>query len=180
MPRSENARDDILAKLVTSQIIDLGGNVHLETLESCSIDKDGKVLCITMESNWMDPIIKYLKHGELPDDPAIARKVKCQAPHYVLVKKKLYKRSHYSPLLKCLSPSEADYALREVHEKICGNHLGGRALSYKILWQGYYWPTMQEEAIQYAKRCDACQCHASVQCQPATELTPLSSPWPFA
>ena len=39
---------------------------------------------------------------------------------------------------------------------------------------------MQEEAIQYTKRCDACQRHASVQHQPATELTSLSSPWPFA
>ena len=39
---------------------------------------------------------------------------------------------------------------------------------------------MQEEAIQYTKRCDACQRHASIQRQPATELTTLSSPWPFA
>ena len=180
IPRSENARADILAKLATSQITDLGGNVHLETLKNRSIDKDGEVLCITTEPNWMDPIIKYLKNGELPDDPAIARKVKRQAPHYVLVEEKSYKRSHYSPLLKCLSPSEVDYALREVHEGIYGNHLGGRALSYKILRQGYYWPTMQEEAIQYAKRYDACQCHTSVQRQPATELIPLRSPWSFA
>ena len=128
----------------------------------------------------MDPIIKYLKYGELPDDPASARKVKRQAPHYILIEEKLYKRSHYSPLLKCLSPTEASYARREVHEGVCGNHLGGRSLSYKILRQGYYWPTMQEEAIQYTKRCDACQRHVSVQRQPATELTPLSSPWPFA
>ena len=127
----------------------------------------------------MDPIIKYLKLGELPDDPAIARKIKCQAPHYVIIEKNLYKRSYYSPLLKCLSPSEVDYALREVHEGICGNHLGGRALSYKILQQGY-WLTMQEEAIQYTKRCDACQRHASIQRQPTTELTPLSFSQPFA
>ena len=73
----------------------------------------------------MDPIIKYLKHGELPNDPASAQKVKCQAPHYILVKEKLYKRSHSSPLLKCLLSSEADYALREVHEGIYGNHLKG-------------------------------------------------------
>ena len=72
-----------------------------------------------------------------------------------------------------------DYALREVHKEICDNHLGGRALSYKILQQGYYWPTMQEDVIQYMKRCDSCQRHTSIQCQPAIELTLLSSPWPF-
>ena len=49
-----------------------------------------------------------------------------------------------------------------------------------MLRQGYYWPTMQEEAIQYIEKCDTCQRHASVQRQLATELTLLSSPWPFA
>ena len=142
IPRSENARADILAKLATSQTTDLSGTVHLEILENYSIDKNDEVLCIAPESSWMDPIIKYLKHGELPNDPISARKVKHQAPHYILIEEKLYKRSHYCPLLKCLSPTEASYAMREVHEGVCGNHLGGRSLSYKILRQGYYWPTM--------------------------------------
>ena len=127
----------------------------------------------------MDPIIKYLKHGELSNDPTVARKVKCQAPHYILIEEKLYKRSHYSPLLKCLTPTEADYAMREVHEGICGNHLGGQTLSYKILRQGYYWPTMQEESIQYTIRYDSYPCHASIQCQLTIELTSLSFSWPF-
>ena len=39
---------------------------------------------------------------------------------------------------------------------------------------------MLEEAIQYTKWFDSYQRHALVQHQPATELTPLSSPWPFA
>ena len=59
--RSKNAWADILARLATSQMIDLGSNVHLETLESRSIDKDGEMLYITTELSWIDPIIKYLK-----------------------------------------------------------------------------------------------------------------------
>ena len=111
-----------MAKLATSQIADLVGNVHLKILENHSIDKNDEVLCTAPEPSWMDPIIKYLKHGELPNDPISARKVKRQAPHYILIEEKLYKRSHYSPLLKCLTPTEADYAMREVHEGVCGNH----------------------------------------------------------
>ena len=116
IPRSENAQADLLAKLATSQIADLGGDVHLEILENRSIDKNDEVLCIAPEPSWMDPIIKYLKHGELPNDPISAQKVKRQAPHYILIEEKLYKRSHYSPLLKCLTPTKANYAMREVHE----------------------------------------------------------------
>ena len=158
----------------------LSNDVHLETLETRSIDETDAMLCTASKLSWMDLIIKCLKSEELPNDLLTTRKVKCQAPRYILVEKKLYKRSHSFPLLTCLPSFEVDYALRKVHEKIYGNHLEGRALSYKILWQGYYWPTMQEEVIQYTKRCDSYQHHASVQHQLATELTPLSSPWPFA
>ena len=125
IPRSENARADTLAKLAISQITDLGGEVHLKILENHSINRNEEVLCATSESSWMDLIIKYLKLKKLPDDPTTAQKVKRQAPYYILIEKKLYKRSHYSPLLKCLSPFEVDYALREVHEGIYGNHLRG-------------------------------------------------------
>ncbi|KAK3021300.1 hypothetical protein RJ639_046871 [Escallonia herrerae] len=61
----------------------------------------------------------------------------------------LYVDSSY----KCLSPKEADYALQEVHEGICRQHLGGRNLAHKILRQGYYWPGMQKDAIKFAKQC---------------------------
>ena len=39
-------------------------------------------------------------------------------------------------------PKEADYVMREVHEGICGNHLGSRLLVHKLIRAGYYWLTM--------------------------------------
>ena len=81
----------------------------------------------------MDPILHYLKTEALPDDRLIIHKVSHQAPYYILLDGKLYKRSHMLLLLKCLLPFEVDYAMRKVHEKIYGNHLGGRTLAYKIL-----------------------------------------------
>ena len=81
----------------------------------------------------MDPIIYYLKIGTLSADNLAFRKVKRQAPHYVLLDDKLYKRSYSLPLLKCLLLFEENFAMREVHEGIYCNHLGDRALAYKIL-----------------------------------------------
>lgn len=46
---------------------------------------------------------------------------------------KLYKRAYLMPLFHCLCSSEADSALREIHEGICGSHVGGHALAYMIL-----------------------------------------------
>ncbi|KAA3452499.1 rve domain-containing protein/RVT_3 domain-containing protein [Gossypium australe] len=49
------------------------------------------------------------------------------------------------PLLRCLSLSEAEYIMREIHEGICVDHLGGRLLVQKILRQGYCLPTIYED-----------------------------------
>ena len=109
---------------------DLDPHVHVEALKTHSIEEPKRVLSIELESSWMDPILCYLRTGALPDDNLVARKVSHQAFHYVLYDDKLYKRSLKLPLLKCLLSSEMDYVIREVHEGIYNNHLGGLLLAY--------------------------------------------------
>lgn len=70
--------------------------------------------------------------------------------------------------------------LREVNERICGNHLVGRSLAQKVLRQGYYRPSHQEDATALVHRCEKCQRQANLQHQPSTPLSPILSPWPFA
>ena len=70
------------------------------------------------------------------------------ATQYILMNGQLYKRSFSLSLLKCLRPMDADYALQEVHEEICRNHLGGKSLAYKVLRQEYYWLTMKKDAAK--------------------------------
>ncbi|KAK3002251.1 hypothetical protein RJ639_020450 [Escallonia herrerae] len=103
-----------------------------------------------------------------------------EAARYALVEGTLYKKSFSLPYLRCLRPSESLYALQEVHEGICGQHLGGRTLAQKILRQGYYWPTMQKDAIEFTRRCDKCQKFAPVSHTPVAPLTSVVSPIPFA
>ena len=125
-------RADLLLKLATLGMADLKRNSYLETLKKLSIE-ESPMMQIDLELSWIDPIINYLKAETLSTNDLTACKVKRLALHYILIQEKLYKRSHTFPLLKCLPPSKVDYAMREVHEGICGNHLGGRALAYKIL-----------------------------------------------
>ena len=44
---------------------------------------------------------------------------------------------------------------------------------------GYYWPTMVLVCIDFARRCDACQLHASFIHQPLELLHPTIESWPF-
>ena len=97
-----------------------------------------EVLQVQNEGNWMTPIISYLKDGSLPEGKDKARKLKVWSARYVLLNEVLYKRGFSQPYLRCLSPYEANYMLREVHEGACGNHLGARSLIHKVVRAGYY------------------------------------------
>ena len=70
--------------------------------------------------------------------------------------------------------------MKEVHEGICGNHLGSRSLVHKLVQVGYYWPTMQKDAETYIKTHNKCQRFSNIIRQPTEELTPMMAPWLFA
>ncbi|XP_038973062.1 uncharacterized protein LOC103706605 [Phoenix dactylifera] len=159
--RTENLRADQLSKLASSRMSELPKAVALEYPQKPSTEEPEPTLCIEVEPSWMDELVNYLQDEALPSDEHEARRVKRLAARYILHEGKLYRRSFTSPLLRCLRPTEADYAMREVHEGICGNHLGGRALAHKILRQGYYWPTLQKDTLDFVRRCDRCQRNAN-------------------
>ncbi|RDY11236.1 putative protein K02A2.6, partial [Mucuna pruriens] len=127
----------------------------------------------------MEPIVEYLEGGKLPVDPAEAGKIRKEAPKYALVEGRLYRRGFSSPLLKCVGPEEAEYIIKEVHEGICGTHIGGRALAGKIARTGYYWPSLKADCMNYVKRCDTCQRFADNHQAPAEQMHTVISPWPF-
>ena len=97
---------------------------------------------VNSKSNWTTPIISYLKDSTLLDEKGAARKLKVQAACFVVIKHVLYKKGFSQSYLRCLSPEEADYVMKEVYEGICGNHSGLWSLVHKLIKAGYYWPTM--------------------------------------
>ena len=82
-------------------------------------------------------------------------------------------------LLRCLSREEATYVLNEVHAGVCGAHQVGPKLANQVKRLGYYWPTMVQDAMKFAKACQACQIHADFIHQPPQLLFPSVLSWPF-
>ena len=83
---------------------------------------------VQSEESWMDPIITYIKSGNLPSNPMEARKVKVRSSRFTILNDELYKKGFSQPYLKCLDPEDAEYVLREIHEGVCGNHSGPHSL----------------------------------------------------
>ena len=128
----------------------------------------------------MTPVYNFLTKGELPSNQAEAAIIKRRACSYVVLEQKLYRRGFSIPLLKCIDESAIPDVLREIHEGINAQHMGGKSLARKALRAGYYWPTMQQDAKEHVKKCDKCQKHGDMHLAPPHELSTLSSPWPFA
>ena len=134
VPRAENSRADALAKLSTASQEDLGRSTPVEYLAEPSIDPYSMVV-IPVESvpTWMDPIWDYNIDGTLLDDPKEAAKIRARSARFSNHKGSLYKRGFFTPFLKCIAGEDTEYVLREVHEGICGNHIGARTLAGKVL-----------------------------------------------
>ncbi|XP_025692740.1 uncharacterized protein [Arachis hypogaea] len=177
VPRGNNQRADILSKLATSR---KGTSPKLSqlTLEEPSVNLT-YILSMSQELDWRVPIIDYLLHGTIPTSETNPKLFRRQASFYVLVGAELYKRGFSQPLLKCLSKKESAEAMDEVHEGVCGNHIGGRSLAAKLLRAGYYWPTIRKDCINKVKKCDHCQKHATIMHSPAEVLHSTEVTWPF-
>ncbi|XP_052297264.1 uncharacterized protein LOC127902396 [Citrus sinensis] len=180
IPREQNSRADILARMAAVADPKMPKSVPLEVKSIPSIEQNLEVLRIEQKCSWMEPIVSYLRDGVLPPDKLRARKIRAQASRYTMIDGILYRRGYTLPFLRCLDEDDADYVLREVHEGICGNHSGGRSLAHKVLRQGYFWPTMHQDAQEKTRSCVSCQSFANFPSQPPEKLTSMVSPWPFA
>ncbi|XP_022865086.1 uncharacterized protein LOC111384970, partial [Olea europaea var. sylvestris] len=155
--RKDNEKADALSRLVFMGIDNLDRTIHIKVITEPSINQIPDVMDIDNEPSWMDPIIEFITNGNLPSNARLARSIRARAPRYCMIDDVLFRRSITLPYLRCLRPSESSQALAEVHEGVCGNHQGARALAFKLIRYGYYWPTMKKDALEYVKRCDRCQ-----------------------
>ena len=122
-----------MAKLASTRDAKLLDAVSVEFVAEPNIRQQPELMELALEPSWMDPIIVYLKNGELPKGKTEARILRLNVARYILYDKKLYRRGYSMPLLKCIPPTEAKYIIREINEGIFGNHTRGQSLAFKTL-----------------------------------------------
>ncbi|XP_016206084.1 uncharacterized protein LOC107646414 [Arachis ipaensis] len=176
--REKNVRADILSKLAATRVDTQTSALSQLTLKKPSIE----LLSITSINHlrdWRTPFLEYINAGIVARDELNPQHFKRKASLYTNIAGELYRRGFSQPLLKCLNKDEVKEVMDEVHEGVCGNHFGGRALAAKIVRTGYYWPTMKRYYITKVKTCDKCQKHAAISTKPAEVLHSMEVSWPF-
>ncbi|KAL5541488.1 hypothetical protein UlMin_009198 [Ulmus minor] len=164
IPRSQNRYADALATLA-SRIDDQEVN--------------RAVVMLVEISDWRKPYIDYLTKGLVPDNKAEEVKIRRHATKYLMKEDCLYRKAYNGDILRCVNGQEAEEILQEIHEGDCGEHQGGRRLYEEALRLGYFWPTMENDAMDYARRCKSCQFFGDRIHAPAVTLHAINAPWPF-
>ncbi|PKA59306.1 hypothetical protein AXF42_Ash001400 [Apostasia shenzhenica] len=131
------------------------------------------------KDSWMDKISRFLREGELPSDSHQARKLRVKAARFILLQGQLFRRCYSWPLAKCVREEDTKTILERIHACECGTHAAGRNLALQILRQGYYWPCLHKDAKDFSKRCPQYQIYSNIPRQPASQVQPLASSWPF-
>ena len=96
-------------------------------------------ICIIEEGDtWMTPYRRYLADGILPLESVEAKKIKRNSAKYTLVDEELFRHGFSHPILVCVNGDQCTRIMEDLHEGICGSHVGGRSLASKAVRAGYY------------------------------------------
>ncbi|XP_050262614.1 uncharacterized protein LOC126707068 [Quercus robur] len=154
IPRDQNAEADEVARNASADDQDKINDWRLEEPNSPSI-KEFQTFPVHTYSGWTSPILSFLR--DLPPNPEEAKKIQKRAARFTVLNDELYKRGFSQPYLRCIEEEEARYVLEEVHRGVCEDHVGPKSFVRKIMRAGYFWPMMQQDAVDFVKRCDSCQ-----------------------
>ena len=113
IPRSQNGQADSLEKLASSAETSAARDIIWDVLPNPNINF--MVNTIDRSETWMEPYIRYLQNQPLPQDKSQAKLLQKKVGWFELHEGTLYKKSYTHPLLKCVSPKEGNYILREIH-----------------------------------------------------------------
>jgi ribonuclease HI len=106
--RDRNAAADALSKLGSSRAQAPPG-VFVQEVSRPSISSDQAEECNTLSqpesdpNDWREPIIRYIRNEEEPDDKAATERIARQSAHYTLIGGALYRRGATGVLMKCVS-----------------------------------------------------------------------------
>jgi hypothetical protein len=134
----------------------LPADVFLQTITDASIktiEPEPRVINIIQGKDWRALIIAYLCQYYESDITVEQTRMQQRAQSYQIVDNNLYKIFVSGPLLHCVRKDEGQQILLEIHAGIYGGHIGARDLATKILWYGFFWSAVIDDAAKLVSTC---------------------------
>jgi hypothetical protein len=131
--------------------------VFFETIKAPLVEiMERAVLAISPvhSEDWRTEIISFQQGNYLSDDEVYNKRMEARTRPYAIIEGELYKYGVCSPLLKCLSRTEGQELIKEIHAGLCGSHIGSRPLLGKVFRQWFYWPKVASDAADLVQKCE--------------------------
>jgi hypothetical protein len=118
-------------------------------------------------------------------DPHQRRRLCLEASKYIILGYFLFRRSTDGLLLRCVNDEETHKLLHEIHGSSTsvihiGGHFSIKSTAFKIIRNGYYWPTIFRDSYKFTKYFDKCQKFVGKECLSAMALQPVLLDFPFS
>jgi hypothetical protein len=132
-------------------------------------------------SPWYKNIVFYLQTLEFPPNfsQAKSRSLKLQEIKYCIIYEKICWKDPLGILWNYIVEEDTKGNIDEFHKGICGEHHAWRAITYKILRDGYYWPKLISEVNAKIRSCKECHIFVGKQKLPFFLLVPIKVEAPF-
>lgn len=91
--------------MATFGCVDLNWNIFVKHVKKPSIEEATPVLQVDVELCWVDLLVDFITTETLPVDLVEVQKVKRQAPWYVCLDRKLFRRSFTLHVSGCPRPT---------------------------------------------------------------------------
>jgi ribonuclease HI len=159
--RDRNAAGDALSKLGSSRA-QAPPRIFVQEMQQPSIITDQMEECNALSqreanpNDWREPIIRYIKNEEEPDDKAASERIARQSAHYTIIGGLLYRRGVGGVFMKCIHSTTGRQLLDEIDVGQCDVHVASRTLVGKAVRSRFYWPTAKSDAAELVQKCEAC------------------------
>jgi hypothetical protein len=173
------AKGEALPSDVFYHVIDTPTVRNPEGLQITNDTEGHRIVNLIMAEDWRAPITLYLQGHYHPSDINEAKRLKHRSWDFTLPGGQLYKKGISQPMLKCVTETEGIQILREVHIRTCGSHSGPRALTAKVIRQGFYWPAIICTVNRVARSCEACQKFSPRSINPSQFTKLIAHTWPL-
>jgi hypothetical protein len=150
-------------------------NINSKNQQGDFADESSHIIPMLAECTWNKDIIYFLQKLQPPDglDKNKVRGLKLKVIRYCLVDHVLYQKYPLGVLLRCLDPQEAQRAMTDFHDNLCGGHHFWRTTTYNILRAGYFWPSLFIDVCAKIRAFVKCQNFSGKQHLKSLPLKPV-------
>jgi hypothetical protein len=109
-------------------------------------------------------LVYYLQYHKFPDELDLhqRRRLCLESSKYIILGDFFLRRFVDGVLLRCVNNEEVQKLLQETHGSTdyvihVGGHFFAKSIAFKIIKNGYYWPSIFQDSYKFARSCDKCQ-----------------------